>query len=179
MISGLIPLHVVANGRMPSHKERILGRSARARAEIDRLTADTHQGRAEIFRADRRIHVELAGARADAGPVSSSVAIAEARRGLTGAIGGTPLTIRRPRFGLRLVNRSAHLDAGAIQLRSHMFSPRRFAILRAATDDVVLVSDHGRTQIEASLTPDDLIATLLFAQCGIIQGSSFINLFVL
>jgi len=176
--SGLIPLVVFDVGRKLSGEEQLTGLSANARAVTNRIAADTAQGHVEIYHADRRVHVELAnGVCAEAGPVSGAVAVAEAKRGLRGELGRTPLVIRRPRFGLRLASRSAHFDAGAIHLRSHMSSPRRFVILRGA-DEVVLAFDRGRTEIEVGLAPEEVVATLLFQHCGIIQGSSLVNLFV-
>lgn len=158
-----------------SIKEQVFGASRERVAETATTRLSTPHGGVQIKRCAGLLTVN--GEEVPLGQVESPdpVSIVVARRGLGGFVNGQSLEIRRRRFGLRLRNRSAELICGHLRWHSMMYSYRRFEVLSSDTHAVVLSSRAGYAGVAPDLSTEELVAAILFAYCGIIQGSSLIN----
>ena len=103
------------------------------------------------------------------------VSIPVARRGLHGRVGDREFVACRPRFGLRLANRSVELRGDAPKWASRMFSYRHFSITEIEGGKILYEQRSKAEQVHERLTNDELVMVLLFAHCGVIQGSSLVN----
>lgn len=106
--------------------------------------------------------------------VAHAQSILSARRGITGHVDGVSFRMYRPRFGLRLRDRTVLLEAPMVQMASVMNRWGTFDIVDRRAGDVLLRSSKT-TLIDADLDPTATVLAIAFERCGIIQTSTFLN----
>lgn len=87
---------------------------------------------------------------------------------------GMSFRMYRPRFGLRLRDRTVLLEAPTVQMASVMNRWGTFDIVDRRAGDVVLRSAKT-TLIDADLDPTAMVLAIAFERCGIVQTSTFLN----